>query len=79
MPFLNGEPSSVSFFPYQLFILVLFLGPTNSAVAREKAPESLRAKFGTDATKNACHGSASPAEAKNEIEFWFPGFFAEAH
>ena len=61
------------------FIHILSLGPTNSNVAREKAPESIRAQFGTDAGMNAVHGSASPEEAHNEIEFWFPGFWAEQH
>jgi nucleoside-diphosphate kinase len=32
------------------------MGPTNSHVARTKAPASLRARFGTDNTMNACHG-----------------------
>lgn len=35
------------------------LGPTNSAVAREKAPKSVRALFGTDQQRNAAHGSVS--------------------
>ena len=43
------------------------LGPTNSLVAREKAPASLRALYGTDGTKNAAHGSDSPASAAREI------------
>ncbi|CAI9615618.1 unnamed protein product [Staurois parvus] len=39
------------------------LGPTNSSVARSDSPESIRAKFGTDGTKNAAHGSDSIASA----------------
>jgi nucleoside diphosphate kinase len=42
------------------------IGPTNTQVtatnykvAREQAPNSIRAQFGTDGTKNACHGSDS--------------------
>jgi nucleoside diphosphate kinase len=33
------------------------IGPTDSTKARAEAPHTLRAKFGTDNTKNACHGS----------------------
>ncbi|XP_062508899.1 nucleoside diphosphate kinase 7-like [Corticium candelabrum] len=47
------------------------LGPTNSATARLEAPSSLRAKFGTDGTRNACHGSDSPSSASREIQFFF--------
>lgn len=35
------------------------MGPTNSEKARETAPKSLRALFGTDGRRNACHGSDS--------------------
>ncbi|KAM5179639.1 nucleoside diphosphate kinase homolog 7 [Mantella aurantiaca] len=48
------------------------LGPTNSSVARGDSPESIRAKFGTDGTKNAAHGSDSIASAARELEFFFP-------
>ena len=37
-----------------------FIGPTNSLKAKEEAPKSLRALYGEDGTKNACHGSDSP-------------------
>lgn len=43
--------------------LCLTSGPTNSASARRDAPSSIRAKFGTDGTRNACHGSDSPQSA----------------
>ena len=33
---------------------------------------SLRALYGTDGTKNATHGSDSPASAAREIRFFFP-------
>lgn len=39
------------------------IGPTNSDTARSEAPDSLRAKFGTDGTQNACHGSDAPDTA----------------
>ena len=35
------------------------IGPTNTQKAKEEAPNSLRAIFGTDGTKNAVHGSDS--------------------
>jgi len=42
------------------------IGPTNTQKAKEEAPESLRALFGTDGTKNACHGSDSVGSMKRE-------------
>ena len=39
------------------------IGPTDSETARSEAPASLRAQFGTDNTKNACHGSDAPDTA----------------
>jgi len=36
-----------------------FIGPTNSLKAKQEAPGSLRALYGEDGTKNACHGSDS--------------------
>jgi len=37
------------------------MGPTNTATAKAEAPGSIRALFGTDGTRNACHGSDSEA------------------
>uniref|UniRef100_A0A8D2ZFB1 Nucleoside diphosphate kinase homolog 7 n=1 Tax=Scophthalmus maximus TaxID=52904 RepID=A0A8D2ZFB1_SCOMX len=48
------------------------LGPTDSAVARREAPQSVRAQFGTDGVKNVGHGSDSFAAAARELEFFFP-------
>ncbi|XP_053313477.1 nucleoside diphosphate kinase 7 isoform X2 [Spea bombifrons] len=48
------------------------LGPTNAGIARSESPESIRARFGTDGTKNAAHGSDSIASAARELEFFFP-------
>ena len=48
------------------------MGPTNSKEAREIKPTSLRAIYGTDNTKNACHGSDSTLSARREVLFYFP-------
>jgi nucleoside-diphosphate kinase len=50
-----------------------FIGPTNTEKARQEAPKSIRAIFGTDGTKNAVHGSDSVESARREIEFFFGG------
>jgi len=47
------------------------IGPTNTQKAKEEAPESLRALFGTDATRNACHGSDSNESAQRELDLFF--------
>eukprot|EP00892_Ulva_mutabilis_P003864 jgi/Ulvmu1/184/UM001_0188.1 len=50
------------------------IGPTNSETARQDAPKSLRARFGTDGTCNACHGSDAVETAEQESNFFFgPG------
>ena len=46
-------------------------GPTNSETAREQAPDSIRALYGIDGTKNACHGSDATASADRELNFFF--------
>jgi len=46
-------------------------GPTNSPDARKEAPESIRARFGTDNRLNAVHGSDSEASAVRENNFFF--------
>lgn len=47
------------------------IGPTNSKKAREQAPQSIRALFGTDEQCNAVHGSDSEVSAEREIRFFF--------
>lgn len=49
------------------------IGPTNTVTAKAEAPGSFRAKFGTDGTKNAVHGSDSVGSYKREADFWFGG------
>ena len=49
------------------------IGPTRTADARAEAPDSLRARFGTDNTKNCVHGSDSLGSYKREHDFWFAG------
>lgn len=48
------------------------IGPTNVEVARKEAPNSLRAKFGTDLTKNSFHGADSAEAVAREMSFFFP-------
>lgn len=40
------------------------IGPTNSFKAKEEDPKSLRALYGSDETRNAVHGAASPSDAE---------------
>lgn len=47
------------------------MGPTNTQKAQEEAPESIRAQFGTDGTRNAVHGSDSSESAAKELELFF--------
>jgi nucleoside-diphosphate kinase len=50
-----------------------FIGPTNSNTARTQSPNSIRAIYGTDGSKNAVHGSDSSSSAQRELEFIFNG------
>ena len=47
------------------------IGPTNSSVAKDQAPGSIRGQFGTDGTRNACHGSDSKPSAARELGMVF--------
>lgn len=47
------------------------LGPTNPIMAKQEAPNSLRAQYGSVNPKNACHGSDSVASANRELDFFF--------
>jgi len=53
------------------------LGPRDPAVARKERPQSLRAKFGTDAIAIGIHGSADVNTASKEIDEFFPGLPVE--
>ncbi|CAF0802155.1 unnamed protein product [Adineta steineri] len=53
------------------------IGPTNSDVAKETNPDSIRALFGTNEQKNAVHGSDSAVSAEREIRFFFPNCIVE--
>jgi nucleoside-diphosphate kinase len=52
------------------------LGPTDSGVAKREAPGTLRALFGTDGCRNACHGSASGPAFERENAMFFSKAFA---
>lgn len=47
------------------------LGPTNPLEAKETAPNTIRALFGSVNPKNAAHGSDSGASAWRELNFFF--------
>jgi len=47
------------------------IGPTDSGRARGEAPDSLRARFGTDGRRNAVHASDSEEASAREISFFF--------
>jgi nucleoside-diphosphate kinase len=51
------------------------LGPTDTNQAKQEAPNSLRALFGTDGTRNACHGSGTGAEFQREHALFFSKSF----
>jgi len=47
------------------------IGPTNCQIARVESPNSLRALYGQEGVKNACHGSDAVTSAKRELDFFF--------
>lgn len=53
------------------------LGHPNPARAREETPNSLRARYGHDQTRNALHGSDHYHTAEKEIRFMFPQTITE--
>ncbi|GIQ80039.1 nucleoside diphosphate kinase, partial [Kipferlia bialata] len=47
------------------------LGPTNPETARATQPGCIRALYAIDGTRNAAHGSDSPASAERELDLCF--------
>lgn len=47
------------------------LGPVDPLHAKQSAPQSLRARYGTSVVLNVCHGSEDLKAADEEITFWF--------
>jgi nucleoside-diphosphate kinase len=47
------------------------LGPTDPVDARRDFPSSIRAQYGTNVTRNACHGSDSLKSAAREVDLFF--------
>ncbi|CAE7312691.1 AK1 [Symbiodinium sp. CCMP2592] len=50
----------------------LICGPSHSGVARERAPTTIRALWGTDGTSNAMYASLNMEAADKEIKAFFP-------
>lgn len=50
----------------------LICGPSHSGVARERAPTTIRALWGTDGTSNAMYASINMEAADKEIKAFFP-------
>jgi len=47
------------------------MGPVDIALAKKESPQSVRALFGTNAIRNAVHGSMSEQSAKRELGLFF--------
>jgi len=84
-PFYDGLVSFMTSGPITVIVLEKhqaiadwrkLLGPTNTEKAKAEDPSSIRAKYGTDGTQNACHGSDSTASAAREISIFFPDIAA---
>lgn len=52
--------------------LQLLCGPLNSGTARDRAPTTIRANWGTDSTSNAIHASVTLETSEKELEAFFP-------
>jgi len=48
------------------------IGPTDVDEAKKSSPDSLRARYGTNVTKNSFHGADSLETATREMSFFFP-------
>ena len=47
------------------------LGPTDPKTAKKESPGSIRALYGVEGPRNACHGSDSLTSAQRELDFVF--------
>ncbi|KAJ7372866.1 Thioredoxin domain-containing protein 3 [Desmophyllum pertusum] len=52
------------------------IGPKDVNIAKEEAPTSLRALYGTDTVMNAVHACDSAESAARELAFFYPDFVA---
>ena len=52
-------------------VLQQIMGPTNSLIAKNQAPNSIRGAFGKDSLRNAIHGSENSDQFKRECSFFF--------
>lgn len=50
------------------------MGPTKVLKTRLEQPETIRGQIGLTDTRNSTHGSDSEANARQEIQFFFPEF-----
>ncbi|XP_025103877.1 thioredoxin domain-containing protein 3 homolog [Pomacea canaliculata] len=50
------------------------MGPPNVEEAKDKAPNSLRARYGKQGIMNGLHGSENRRAAARELDFFFPTF-----
>lgn len=48
------------------------LGPGDPAQARARSSSTIRAQYGADSARNACHGSDSLTSAEREVGLFFP-------
>jgi len=53
-----------------------FIGPKDVNIAKEEAPNSLRALYGTDMVMNAIHGCDGADSSARELAFFFPNYAA---
>jgi len=51
---------------------LLLCGPANCATARQRAPTTIRANWGTDSMSNAVHASSSLERSDKELRVFFP-------
>ena len=54
-----------------LNVLQQIMGPTNSLVAKNQSPNSIRGSFGKDSLRNCIHGSDNLDAFKRETAFYF--------